>query len=157
MKKEKILLASDLKLRSDYIVDYVMNKDKSEKCKDYLKEITMDLINWTAENSDYKVGMFCRCPKCNRFPTITYKKEHDDLSDPFCADRMKITIACSNEYTAEHNMPYCSIVVRYNHNDPEKLYENYIQKAEMDLIKLWNDNCAIEKLKDSKENKNEQN
>jgi hypothetical protein len=36
MEKEKILLASDLKRRSDYIVDYVMNGDESERYKDYL-------------------------------------------------------------------------------------------------------------------------
>ena len=157
MEKEKILLASDLRLRTDYVVDYVMTQEESERYKNYLKESVTDIINWTAEKSDNKVAMLCRCPKCNRFPVITYKKEHDDLADPFCSDRMKITIECSNEYTAEHNMPAVGIVVRYNHNDPKRIYESYIQKAEMDLIKLWNDNCAFEKMKDDGEKKNETN
>lgn len=155
MKKEKLILASDLKEHSDYIVDYVIPKEESEQYKDYFKEIVKYLIDWSVGKSDQKVAMLCRCPICNRFPIITYKEEHDDQVDPFCSDYMRINIECSTEHNSNHIMPGVSIVVRYNKNDPKKIYEGYIQKAEMDLIDMWNDTCAFEKMKDNGEKKNE--
>lgn len=154
MEKEKILLASDLKLRTDYVVDYVMTKEESKRYKNYLKEIVTDIIDWTTEKSERKVAMLCRCPICNRFPIITYKEEHNDQVDPFCSDYMRINIECSTEHNSNHIMPGVSIVVRYNKNDPKKIYEGYIQKAEMDLIDMWNDNCSFEKMKSNEMNNN---
>lgn len=156
MEKEKFILASDLKQCSDYIVDYVMSEEESKRYKDYLKEIVTDIIDWTTEKSERKVAMLCRCPICNRFPIITYKEEHDNLVDPFCSDYMRINIECSTNHNSNHIMPGVSICVRYNKNDPKKIYESYIQKAEMDLIKMWNDTCAFEKEQINRSESNEQ-